>query len=83
MRAGFPITIIANPRRQTDIEALADGQRSQDDIAPLLEIVIRAVRESFVKTLSLVASAADSRDQGQPLYQGLMTFLNTDSISEY
>jgi len=78
MRAGFPIAIIANQQRQAYIEALVQGQSSQDDIGPLLEIVIRAVRESFVETLTLVASAAVSRSKGQPFYQELVTFLNQE-----
>lgn len=37
MRAGFPIAIIANQQRQAYIEALVQGQSSQDDMGPLLE----------------------------------------------
>lgn len=79
MRAGSSIAIIANQQRQAYIEALVQGQNSQDDIGPLLELVIRAVRESFVETLALVASAADSRSKGLPFYQELVTFLNHEA----
>lgn len=83
MRAGFPIAVIVNQQRQAYIEALAYGQRSQDDIVPLLELVTGAVRESLVETLALVASATDSRGKGQPFYQELMAFLNGECRDEW
>jgi Fic family protein len=78
MRAGFPIAVISNQQRQVYIDALVYGQRSQDDTSYLLPLIMSAVRESLLETLSLVASAADSRSRGQPFYQELLAFLATD-----
>lgn len=80
MRAGFPLAIIANQQRQAYIEAIAHGQRSQNDTSQLLAIVIAAVRASFVETLSLIATATDSRSKGRPFYQEMVEFLRTTAV---
>ncbi len=40
-------------------------------------MVVAAVRESLVETLSVVASAANSRSRGQPFYEEIIAFLTT------
>lgn len=77
MRAGFPIAIIPTQQRQQYLEAIIYGPRSQDDLAPLMAIVMESVRKSFVETLALLATATDSRGQGKPFYEEIMEFLKT------
>lgn len=77
LQAGFPIVTISNQKRQAYIEALANAQKSQSETTELLELICQATRESLVETLSVIASAADSRGKGLSFYQEMATFLDT------
>ncbi len=85
LKAGFPIVTISNEKRQAYIESLVQARISQDDLTGLLNLVCEAAHESLVETLSVVASAADSRGKGLAFYGEMTAFLElksaeTDSI---
>ena len=76
IRAGYPIVIISNAKRNDYINALAYGQQNQDDIARLLTLVLNATIRSLIETLRLIATAAESRGKGMAFYQEMMAVLN-------
>lgn len=75
LKAGFPIVVVTQGRRQAYIEAIVAGQRSQDDGTALLLLIIEAARMALIDTLALITSATDSRTQGQPCYEDVVAFL--------
>lgn len=80
LKAGFPIVTISNEKRQAYIESLVQAQSSQAQISQtnltgLLNLVCEAAHESLVETLSVVASAADSRGKGLAFYREMTAFL--------
>ncbi|MBE9064350.1 Fic family protein [cf. Phormidesmis sp. LEGE 11477] len=75
LRAGFPIVSISNERRTDYIDALSAAQQSQDDLSLLFSLVCDMAIASLIETLSVVASAAESRTKGQPFYQEVIAFL--------
>ncbi|MEO1389139.1 MAG: Fic family protein [Cyanobacteria bacterium J06634_6] len=74
LRSGFPIVSISNQQREAYIEALVTAQRSQNDLTLLLTLVCDTAREALIETLGVVASAATSKDKGQPFYQEMVDF---------
>ena len=76
LKAGFPIVTISNRRRQDYINAIALAQSSQDDLTALLSFVYEATHESLIETLSVIASAADSRGKAPPFYRSVVAFLD-------
>ena len=80
LRAGYPIVSISNRQRLAYIESLVRAQQTEDDLSALLALVCKSVSNSLIETLSVVASAADSKGKGLPFYQDLLTFL--DELSE-
>ena len=80
LRAGYPIVSISNRQRLAYIESLVRAQQTEDDLSALLALVCKSVSNSLIETLSVVASAADSKGKGLPFYQDVLTFL--DELSE-
>jgi Fic family protein len=78
LRAGYPIAIITNERRVQYIDALIHGQSHDDDIGPLLSLIAAACRESCIETLATLATAADSRGQGEHFYRDVLSGLRTE-----
>ncbi|MEO0541015.1 MAG: Fic family protein [Cyanobacteria bacterium P01_A01_bin.105] len=79
LKAGYPTVVILNPQRQTYINALVQAQQSQHDLTALKQLVLSCAQDSLIETLSVVASAADSRARGLPFYQAVVSFLeNTE-----
>lgn len=76
LKAGFPIVSISNESRKDYIDALSAAQQSQDDLTLLFFLVCEMAIASLVETLSVVASAADSRAKGQIFYREVVTFLS-------
>ncbi|MBE9170558.1 Fic family protein [Pleurocapsales cyanobacterium LEGE 06147] len=77
LRAGYPIVIISNSKRNDYINAIAYGQQNQDDTNRLLTLVLDAAKDSLVETLRLVSTATDSRGKGMPFYEEMITLLNS------
>ncbi|MBE9077425.1 Fic family protein [Romeria aff. gracilis LEGE 07310] len=82
IRASFPIVVIPNQRRQDYIGALVKAQRSENDLSSLLDLVLEAARGSLIETLSVVATAADSRGKGLPFYRKIVAFLEAEKLIE-
>lgn len=76
MRAGYPIAIISNAKRNDYINAIVYGQQDRDDLSQLIDLVLEAAKSSLIETLRIVATAADSRGKGLPFYEDIMAFLN-------
>ncbi len=75
LKAGFPIAVISNEKRQAYIESLVQAQASNSELTLLLSLVCDAVYESFIETLSVVASAASSQGKGLLFYQDVVDFI--------
>ena len=76
LRAGYPIVTISNQQRLAYIEALVQAQQAEDgDLSALLALVCKAVSDALIETLSVVASAADSKGKGLPFYQDILDFI--------
>ena len=76
LRVGFPIVIIPSQQRLAYIESLVQVQQSEGDLTALLDLVCQATYEALIETLSVVASAADSKGKGLAFYQDMLTFLD-------
>lgn len=75
LRAGFPIVSISNEQRELYIDAIATAQQSQDDLTLLFALICETAIASLIETLSVIASATDSRGKGQAFYQEVVDFL--------
>ncbi len=75
LKAGFPIVTISSRQRLAYIESLVQAQQAQDDLTALLDLVCQTAYDSLVETLSVVASAADSKGKGLTFYQDILAFL--------
>ena len=75
LRAGYPIVTISNQQRLAYIEALVQAQQAEGDLSALLALVCEAVSDALIETLSVVASAADSKGKGLPFYQDVLDFI--------
>ena len=75
LRAGFPIVSISNERRTDYIDALSTAQRSHNDLTLLFSLVCDMAIASLIETLSVVASAAESKTKGHSFYQDIVAFL--------
>jgi Fic family protein len=76
LKAGFPIVSISNQKREDYIVALSTAQQSQDDLTLLLALICEATCDSLIETLSVVASATESKGKGGPFYQEVVNFLS-------
>lgn len=80
LKAGFPIVSISNERRRDYIDALSAAQQSQDNLALLFSLVCEMAIASLVETLSVVASAAESKTKGRLFYQEVVAFLTDPTL---
>ena len=80
LRAGYPIVSISNQQRLAYIESLVRAQQAENDLSALLALVCKSVSNSLIETLSVAASAADSKGKGLPFYQDVLAFLNNVSL---
>jgi Fic family protein len=74
LRAGYPIAVLTNDRRQTYVDALIHADNN-NDIGPLTTLVAEASRESLVETLRILSTAESSRGKGLPFYQEMLDYL--------
>lgn len=74
LQAGYPIAIIADQNRQQYIEALMQGQQSED-WEPFYRLILDAVQTALVEVLSVLATAAEVQSQELPFYQEMLAFL--------
>jgi len=79
LKAGFPIVSISHEKKQQYIDALAEGQRANNNLTQLHALICEAVHTSLIETLSVVASAHDSREKASPFYQDIISFLTQQS----
>ncbi len=75
LKAGFPIVTISSQQRLAYIESLIQAQQAPSDLTALLDLVCQTAYDALVETLSVVASAADSRGKGLAFYQDILAFL--------
>ena len=75
LQAGYPIVTISNQQRLAYIEALVQAQQAEGDLSALFALVCKAVSDALIETLSVVASAADSKGKGLPFYQDILDFI--------
>jgi Fic family protein len=75
LKAGFPVVSISNQKRENYIAALSTAQQSQNDLSLLLAFICEATHDSLIETLSVVASATESKGKGGPFYQDIINFL--------
>ncbi len=75
LKAGFPVVSISNQKREDYIVALSTAQQSQNDLTLLLALICEATRDALIETLSVVASATESKGKGGPFYQDIINFL--------
>ncbi|MGB3572170.1 MAG: Fic family protein, partial [Phormidesmis sp.] len=80
LKAGFPIVSISNQQRAAYIEALAVAP--SDDLALLLALVCEATRHALIETLSVIASAAESKGKGHAFYEEVVAFLKAQADFE-
>jgi Fic family protein len=76
IRAGYPIVVIDNQIRNDYINALAYGQKNQDDLSLLFALIFDATISSLVEVLRLLVTASSSREKGQVFYQEITDFLD-------
>ncbi|MDX2214841.1 MAG: Fic family protein [Oculatellaceae cyanobacterium bins.114] len=74
LRAGYPIAIISNENRQRYIEALIQGQQS-DNWEPFYTLIIDATQAALVEVLGVLATAAEVQNKALPFYQEMLDFL--------
>ncbi len=77
IRAGYPIVIIDNQKRNEYINAIAYGQKNQDDLTQLLSLIFDATIASMIETLRLLVTASDSKDKGQVFYQEITDYIDS------
>ncbi len=80
LKAGFPIVSISNRQRAAYIEALVVAQT--DDLALLLTLVCEATRHALIETVSVIASATESKGKGYAFYQEVVAFLEAQANLE-
>jgi Fic family protein len=81
LKSGFPIVSISNESRKDYIDALSAAQQSQGDLALLFSLVSEMAIAALIETLSVVASAAESKTKGQPFYREVVAFLTDSTFS--
>jgi Fic family protein len=81
LKSGFPIVSISNESRKDYINALSAAQQSQGDLVLLFSLVSEMAIAALIETLSVVASAAESKTKGQPFYREVVAFLTDSTFS--
>ncbi len=81
LKSGFPIVSISNESRKDYIDALSAAQQSQGDLVLLFSLVSEMAIAALIETLSVVASAAESKTKGQPFYREVVAFLTDSTFS--
>jgi len=81
IRAGYPIVVINNQIRNDYIDALSYGQRNQDDLNQLFDLVCDATISSLVESLRLLVTASSSREKGRVFYQEITDFIDNFLIN--
>lgn len=79
LRAGYPIAIISNENRQRYIEALREGQQS-DDWEPFYALMIDATQTALIEVLSILATAAEVQNKELPFYHEMLEFLRQQGM---
>jgi len=74
LRAGYPIAIISNENRQRYIEALVQGQQS-DNWDAFHTLVLDSVQAALVEVLGILVTATEVQNKDLPFYQEILTFL--------
>ncbi|MBD2459464.1 Fic family protein [Oscillatoria sp. FACHB-1407] len=74
LRSGYPIAIISNENRQRYIEALIQGQQS-DNWEPFYALIIDATQTALVEVLGILATAGEIQNKDLPFYQEMLNFL--------
>lgn len=74
LRAGYPIAVITNDRRQAYMDALIHAD-NHNDTGPLIALVAEASRDSLIETLRILSTSESSRGKGLPFYQEMLSFL--------
>ncbi|MGB7520868.1 MAG: Fic family protein [Spirulinaceae cyanobacterium] len=75
LQTGYPVVVISNQIRHEYINAVAHGQQNKQDIKLLLNIILDATYKSLVETLTIVATARDSRGKGENFHEEMIGFL--------
>ena len=75
------LTVINNQIRNDYIHALSYGQRNQDDLNQLFDLVCDATISSLVETLRLLVTASSSREKGRVFYQEITDFIDNFLIN--
>ncbi|PSB15022.1 Fic family protein [Phormidesmis priestleyi ULC007] len=73
IRSGFPITVITNQQRSDYIDAIVQAQADRGTEA-LFILVANAAQEALIESLSVVATAASSRGQGQGFFEQIIHY---------
>ena len=72
------ITIVSNQQRNNYINAIAYGQKNNNDLNQLIDLVLSATQNSLMETLRLIVTAADSRGKGKPFYRDMIAILGIE-----
>jgi len=80
LKAGFPIVSISNRQREAYIEALVVAQT--DNLTLLLTLICEATYHALIETLSVIASAAESKGKGHVFYREVVAFLEAQANVE-
>ena len=75
LRTGYPIVVIPNQARKAYIDAIVEGQQ-QNDISPLLTLLLDAAQKSLIEMLHILSTARESRGRGLPFYEEMLAFLS-------
>ena len=75
LRTGYPIVVISNQVRKDYIDAIVDAQQ-QNDISPLLTLLLDAAQKSLIEMLHILSTARESRGRGLPFYEEMLAFLS-------
>jgi Fic family protein len=75
LRTGYPIVVIANQVRKSYIDAIVAVQQ-QNNISPLLNLLLDATQEALVEMLHILSTAQQSRGKGLLFYEEMLAFLN-------
>ncbi|WP_407888228.1 Fic family protein [Scytonema sp. NUACC26] len=74
LRSGYPIAVISNQVGKAYTDAVVEGQ--QNNISPLLELLLDAAQQSLIEMLHILSTAQESRGRGFPFYEEMLAFLS-------